>query len=399
MRQILQKWLSIQCGLISGSVRAVALLEMKDRGNFEPVALWPEAITDSRTLRSVANVALKREQPYLQKCKKTKEETGEPLDIVSIPLYVDKHLMGAIAVEMARRPPTRQYTVIQQLQSGGVWLETMIHQQSMDSKEQLLTLVELMATSLEHEGFQAAATGVVTNLATRFSCERVSIGFLRGQRIQVDAISNNAGFQSRSNLVKNIGNSMFEAIDQEETIIFPDDPTQSHVTRDHARLAKKNGTGSICTVPFAANKKMTGALIFERSEERPFAQKTINQCQQIAALIGPVLEVRRRDDRMLPHKALDSFKTVLTKLLGPRHISLKLGTATIIALSIFLSLSTGMYRITAPASLTAEIKRVIVAPQQGFIAGAAARPGDIVRAGNCSAPLTIKICNWNADSG
>jgi len=49
-----------------------------------------------------------------------------------------------------------------------------------------------------------------------------------------------------------------------------------------------------------------GALTLERPAERPFDSMTIELCEVLAAVAGPVLEVQRRDDRWLAVKAADT---------------------------------------------------------------------------------------------
>jgi len=98
-------------------------------------------------------------------------------------------------------------------------------------------------------------------------------------------------------------------------------------------------------------------------------------------LIGPVLDVKRKDDRWLFQKAWDSFKNFLKKLTGPRHSILKVVTGTLLFLVVFFTFAKGDYRVTADARLEGEMQRAMAAPLAGYVAEAYVRAGDIVREG------------------
>jgi len=66
-------------------------------------------------------------------------------------------------------------------------------------------------------------------------------------------------------------------------------------------------------------------------------------------MIGPVLEVRHREEQWLPLRIHNSMKGSLAKLIGPGHISLKLGLAAIIICLVFFSFTSAEYRITGDA--------------------------------------------------
>jgi RND family efflux transporter MFP subunit len=133
---------------------------------------------------------------------------------------------------------------------------------------------------------------------------------------------------------------------------------------------------------------MIGAITFERSPaEGAFNAETVELCEQIGALVGPILELRRREERSLASKACDSCRRQLSRLFGTGHLTLKAGATALVGLTIFFCLVNGQYQIPADASLEGAIERVVVAPQEGFIVTANARPGDVVKKGDVLAGL------------
>jgi len=107
-------------------------------------------------------------------------------------------------------------------------------------------------------------------------------------------------------------------------------------------------------------------------------------------MIGPVLEVRFRDEQWLPVRIRNSFKKSLATVFGPGHLALKL-TLTVAVLCIaFLSFTNGEYRVTGDARLEARTQRVMVASQDGYIANTSVRPGDIIQSGDILGALDDK---------
>ena len=144
----------------------------------------------------------------------------EPV-FIAHPVIVDDQLYGAAALEVEARSEPALRDLVQRLGWGIGWLEALARRKTFTSKARLVTVLELIATSLNHERFQAAATAVATELATMLACERVSIGFLKGQHIHLRALSHSAAFGKKSNLARALEGAMDEAADQLSTVLYP----------------------------------------------------------------------------------------------------------------------------------------------------------------------------------
>jgi RND family efflux transporter MFP subunit len=175
---------------------------------------------------------------------------------------------------------------------------------------------------------------------------------------------------------------MDEAVDQRETIVYPNGSSGSVVvSRAHAELARQHGAGSLCSIPLEALGAPIGALMLERPIDQPFDSKAIELCQSVAALAGPILETHRRDDRWLITKAVDSVGSYFVSLFGPRHVALKLVSAAVVGLLLFCFLVKGDYRVSAKTVLEPIVQRAAAAPFNGYIREAPVRAGDLVQAG------------------
>ena len=141
----------------------------------------------------------------------------------------------------------------------------------------------------------------------------------------------------------------------------------------------QGGGGSVCTIPFCTQGAVFGALTLERPPGQVFERQTVELCETIAALIGPILETKRKEDLWLGQKVWLSVTTFFTRLFGPTHGGLKLGVGLLIAVSLFCLLATGDFRIAADTKLEGSIQRVIATPFDSYISEAHVRPGDIVK--------------------
>ena len=104
-------------------------------------------------------------------------------------------------------------------------------------------------------------------------------------------------------------------------------------------------------------------------------------------MVGPLLEVKRRDDRWLIAKTVEAVERELGRLIGARYVGRKLLIAALAGVVVFFIYAHGDYRLTAKTFVEAAVQRAAVAPFDGFIARAEVRPGDVVREGQLLAAL------------
>jgi multidrug resistance efflux pump len=379
-------WLDIQCRSFDAVVRGVLVLRSTESAAFAPAAVWPEGIEGSQRLVSAVEVALRDKQVVVEGVTRAARRQ-DPI-FIAHPILVDGELVGAVALELEGRTQAAVHEVVQRLGWGMGWLEALSRRKTFTSKARLVTVLELIATSLQHEAFQAAATAVVTELASTFGCERVSVGFMKGRHIHVAALSHSASFGKKANLIHAIEGAMDEAADQLATVVFPAAKDGTfQVTRAHNELLQQHGAGAVCTIPMTAGARVLGALVLEMPTGSTFDARTVELCEHAAMLTGPVLDIKRREDRWLARKAVDSLATQLRHLFGPRHFALKLWVIFVLALVAFFSIAEGDYVITADANLEGKVQRAVTAAMQGYIVEAHARAGDIVRAGTVLAVM------------
>jgi RND family efflux transporter MFP subunit len=230
--------------------------------------------------------------------------------------------------------------------------------------------------------------GVATELAARLGCERVSIGVSRRSQMRLEALSNTAKFDPRSGLVRDLEAAMDEAADQDAPVSQPPLPNgPPRVTMAHAALVRSHGAGLAWTVPLGSEGRVTGAMTFERRGAGRLDAATIELCEDLGALLGPILDLKRRARESWFEEAREFLRRQISRLRGPGNTQLKIAAIGGVAALLLLMFSPGNYRITADATLEGRVQRAIVAGVEGYIAEANVRAGDLLKEGQILARL------------
>jgi RND family efflux transporter MFP subunit len=382
-----RSWLALQCRMMGGVRAGMVLLGPADRGPFRPVATWPESRRNLKHLTKTAERTLAERRGLVSHGETAEGDAESGYYEIGYPIEARGSLHGAAVLEVTQKSEGKLQGMMRQLHWGAAWLELLFSREAIaaekDTRERIQAALDMVAMSVGHDRFYASAMALVTALATSLSCDRVSIGFVKRGRTRVTAVSHSAEFKEQTNVIRGLAEAMDEAIDQRESIVYPPPAEGAAVVMQaHTAFAKEHGSGALLCVPLEAGGQAVGALLLERSAERPFDQKSVDLCRSVASLIGPVLEIHRREDRWLGAKIWDSLTRYVRDLLGPGHVALKLTTVSLAGLLAFCFLVQGDYRVSAKTVLEPIVQRAAAAPFNGYIREAPIRAGDLVRSGD-----------------
>ncbi len=380
-------WLALQCRFVDGASAGVLVLGEPDIGPFRPAAAWPDAAAISPALSAAAEEALRQRQGVAL------APHGPGGDrFLAAPVLVEGRLCGVAALALdPRSPPAQDQAAMRQLHWGTGWVEALLRRRQMEAdaehRARAAAAFDLLGVVLEHTEAGNAATALATELARRFGCDPVAIGFRRRGSARVRALSHAAGIAERMGLLRDIGHAMDEALDQRAVILLPARPDWEYrVTRAHEELAAAHRAGAVLTLPLRrGGGEAVGAITLQRPE--PFDPATVDLLDAVATVVGPVLADKRANDRWLPAKIADSAVGQLRRLLGPGHFGRKLATLAVLALVAAFSTLRGEYAVTSPAVLEGRIQRSVVAPFAGYIWAEHARAGEVVEEGQLLAKL------------
>ncbi|MDJ0779663.1 MAG: HlyD family efflux transporter periplasmic adaptor subunit [Gammaproteobacteria bacterium] len=378
-----QKWLATICRQLPGVHSAVFMVPAQDSDALHLLAHYPETLDQHQDFFATVKYALKKKGEVC--LAKAHVIDGEPMDYFAKPVFVRARLVGVLAIKMKHLPTAKHLAVFGLLKRSVQWLGLASVEQP-EQDDFYSDVVGVLAGCFEQGSYQQGLMRLVAELTSHFGCERVAYAERRGHHCQVVALSNSAGFDHRSNLVRKIADAMDEAIEQDSAILFPA-PESGLIQRAHGELARKHGPGSIVTIPLTYQREIYGALCLLASEAAPLDERALDLCRQVMALVTPYLVLKRDQERPIGAKLATSLGDGLKNLFGVRYLQGKLLALVIATMLTFASLADGQHRVTADAVLEGEVQRVVAAPIAGYLLSSAVRAGDIIEQGQVMATL------------
>jgi RND family efflux transporter MFP subunit len=410
-------WLSLQCARMTGVTAGLLVLRQPEKGTPAIAASWTARGADGLAdLSGLAERAL-MERRTIVSSKKTGPSAAafdaRGSHSIAVPLGAGGHIIAAAAVALAPpggATPQDAERIADELRWGAGWLEALPWVRRLEGSSadlaRAFACLDFLAVIGEQSRLLGMTIAIANDLATRLRCDRVSVGLRgRGGRIRLNAISNSATFKHQSELADAIENAMEEAVDQRRSAAYPPlAATERAVTMAHRALAqvgRSRDAAALSVVLADGQGQPIAAITFERHTQ-PFDTDTLQLAEAIAALLGPIVGLQMRANRLVAGRAIDWIGDRLGDLFGPRRPALKLGTACAIALVVGLALAKGEHRVAAKAVLEAEVQRAAVAPFEGFIRTASVRAGDTVRSGDLLAALDdrdllLDRAKWRAE--
>jgi multidrug resistance efflux pump len=375
-------WLAILCAQVGRANGALLLVGPERDGAFRAAATWPDATRNMQYLAPAAEKALAERRGVL-----LPREAGA---LVGYPIEVSGTLRGAVALDLSGGEHALQQA-LRLVYWASAWLVDQFRQQDLRERDARLARLalasDLVATAVQERRFTAAALAVANELAARMSCERVAVGLEAPAGIEVQAISHTASFDPKTNLVRLIGDAMHEVLDLDAAVVHPGGEADELAAIAHAELAREFRDAAICSVPLLADGHAIGVLTLERASGEPFDAQAVELCKTVGMLLGPILALKRDNERGVWQRLREVLAAAARALFGPRHPGAKLLAALGAAAVLFLALATGEYRVAAKTVIEGEVQRAAVAPFDGYVAESRVRAGDNVAQGQVIARL------------
>ena len=142
--------------------------------------------------------------------------------------------------------------------------------------EKFAASIDVMTLLNEEKKFLGAALALCNAVASRYQCDRLSLGWLERGYIRLKSISRTERFDKNMAAVKALELTMEEALDQDDEIIYPQPEGATFLSRDHERFAVENASGNICSVPIRVDGTAVAILTGER-QGKAFSPGEIQQ--------------------------------------------------------------------------------------------------------------------------
>jgi RND family efflux transporter MFP subunit len=326
---------------------------------------------------------------------------------VGYPVEVGGRHVAAVVLDVAGGGSGALQAVLRQVHWASAWLLDHFGRARLAEREAELARVallnELLATALQHRRLQPSALAVANELAMRLRCDRVAVGFEERAEVRPLALSHTATFDPRSDLVRALGEAMDEVLDLGVAVSHPSpEGGDSPGAIAHAEAARALNVQAMLSVPLLHEAQTIGVLTFERNTGPPFDPGEQRIAQSIGVLLGPVWALQRAQERPWHVRAREAWRHGLVATFGPHHPGLKFAAGTCALLLLASALVQADHRVAARTVIEGSMQIASTAPFDGFIAAAAVRAGDTVKAGQPMArlddrDLKLERERWNAD--
>lgn len=376
-----QTWLNLQCEMLQDVTRGYLFRISSDGVRARLDACWPRLVVAREGMQRKVLVCAEGKRPFHEVVGEG--DGADEAALLRVFQPVDAGDASFVAVlDIPERDGNEQRTVVNLLRWNSEWLSYAMQHDPGAKRQDVMAMLSLAVTVLEQDSFQALGTSLVTELAARFGCQRVSLGLRRGGRTHVKVLSHSAQLKQETNLVQSIAAAMDEAADQDRAVVHPATPsTATAISHAQQALSRQDHGCSVCSIPISDGGQLVGALTLERDVEGPFEEFELLQVEQVLALVASALHLKHEDEKGIHRKAWGSLRRLMRGVFGAGQVRLKLATLCLIGFAAFAYFATGDWRVTADAVVEGRIQRTVAAPIDGFIASADARAGDVVSAG------------------
>lgn len=253
-------------------------------------------------------------------------------------------------------------------------------QESVSLKQNLLGVLEVGNQMNRQNRFLTAAMTMVNELATRYQCERVSLGWLQKGYMRVKAISHSDNFEKKMEVVRQLEFAMEEAYEQDADLTFPVLVESRLVGRAHETYAKAIEAAHLHSVVLRANGEIVGVCVLERNKTA-FTEEDARLLRITLDQTAPRLFDLQQRDRWFGARLASSARKGLSKLFGVEHTWAKLFSllgAGFIAFAVLVPIP---YRVDATMILRTDKVLFVTAPFDGYIDSVSVRPGDLLHKG------------------
>jgi hypothetical protein len=411
MRTEIQTWLKQHCSAGRSTALGAVLLRRED--GLHLVACWPDAPALPPRLAEVAGAAVARGQAVHALAHDN--ASGEPLEVMAHPLEASGALVGAVVVVLRAPQPVPQAVHTALAGSAQAFALALQGPQAAAALSPAAAAVPPEATgaanaaepapvaalpagattaasaervlhvvqaAFEHRDWRASATVLAATLAAELSCSRVALGFRSGLSTRVEALSHGAALPASGGMHMATAAAMDEAIDDGATIVYPaPEGAAPRIVAAHAHLLRRQGGGSICTVPLAQGQRVAGALLLQRDQPGGFDAAAVALLEAVARLAGPWLAAQRRAARPWHEQAGRALRRrwrALQQPGGGRYKLAALGLALGLAALLWVP---AQREVRGTARLEGTVQRVLAAPGDGYLRQVMVRPGDAVAQG------------------
>lgn len=248
------------------------------------------------------------------------------------------------------------------------------------TRQKLLTLTDVLGIGLtlgECRHFGEAALRICNEVAAQVVATRVSLSWMEGSQLQLQATSHGGRISMDSEEAGNLVRLMEEALDQNNEVAHPAIDGSTVITREHQHFSKAHDDVSVLSVPLRGLRGVRGVICVEKAlEDGRWLQPELEQLRLMVDLFAPRLDDLYDRTGWWGRRAWRRTRVWAAGFLGPEQTGWKL-TAVVSTLAIVIMAILPMeHRVKAPFILKTDAAVRMTAPFPGYIDRVTFRLGD-----------------------
>lgn len=258
--------------------------------------------------------------------------------------------------------------------------QNLTSQQARHDVEKFAAVLDLNVPVNEATRFLPAALAFCNGMATRFRCDRASLGWMEGGYIRLRTMSRTEQFDRQMAAAQLLEAAMEECVDQDEEILWPEPEGITTVARDHEKFAAAQKSGNMASVPLRLDGKVVAVLTCERQGgafDAPELQQIRLACDQVTRRLSDL----KHFDRWFGARWAVQVREYFAQWLGPEHTWSKVTAILIVLVLAALFLVRVTYRVQGSFILRSDEAEYMTAPFDGYIDSVMVRAGDRVTNG------------------
>ena len=228
--------------------------------------------------------------------------------------------------------------------------------------------------------FLPAALALCNGIATRFRCDRTSLGWIEAGYVKLVAISRTEQFNRQMEAAQTLEAAMEECVDQDEEILWPPTEGVTSVARDHEKFAAEQKSGNVCSLPLRLDGKVVGIFTCER-QDGSFSTAELQQLRLACDQVVRRLSELKHYDRWFGARCATHTREYFGQWLGPEHTWSKVTAVFLAVVVLALFLVRVTYRVEGTFILRSADTEYLTAPFDGYIDQVYVRAGDHVNQG------------------
>lgn len=247
------------------------------------------------------------------------------------------------------------------------------------SGERLLASVIDIATIVNSKDrFLLACMTLVNELAYRFDCSQVSIGWIKHGYIRAVAISNRESFERQSEIVSDLEAVYEETYDQGTSLAWPRLSEAYCVDRAHSAYCNNYNVYQVVTVPLRVQGTVVAVIALERKNSE-LEYGAIEATKVLAEQVSPWLEMLHHKNKWVGARSATALESALDSLLSVEHSLIKIAVVALLVGALYLFFGEMEYTIEGSAALKTDSVGYLSAPFDGVISEVSVHEGDLVK--------------------